>query len=398
MNYCFSCQVDISESRSIVPHSINSKVMVCFHCGYPINPKDQKRIHFIESAWAPFVITLSTLVSIGSIFVFSLTWWISIILGLLCFLILGFTNNPTVFFKDFKLSKKLLSLTDHDYLELVQSDERLRLKRDVTISLHSQVNRSEERLNYLNALGEMLDYFKQKRQILTNATKRGALDETEYYISAAHMSKLTTMSALLLPKFYTGEIIEWTDCDIASRYLEDVDAFILDISSRRFLSRAGDTDALNRAAIKLDSGADIAFKQSKAYADTLSMRCANFQKLDAEIIKMSTAINTSFEKLVFTNPELKNLLDLKDKAHDLRISFLISQSATTSNISLDMSLDEILKVEGSLVTFVNDFVSAESYSEFWSIIKEFDAIIAEGQTRPFGYGRNKDIGQPVNPS
>lgn len=289
-----------------------------------------------------------------------------------------------------KLQKALVGMNREDYVVLVNTDERLSTIRKITAALEDASQRYDDRSKQLELLGEVLAFFRQKLYELGNTTKRGALSEKEYFISAAHMAKIGIMHALVITKIRSNEIKKLADFLETSSYMKELNRFIQEISARPFLSTSESADDLRRIADNLMSTVDIAYKQANAYVDTFNFRFKNFEKLDLQLVKMAKESREAADRRVFTNDELLYLENLMKEAFYLMVEFEKEQFATKAKISLDMSFDEIMKIEGALVEFINDFSPAENQLEFWKIVDEFDQMIKIGLERPYRYGRKKD--------
>ena len=393
MKHCPNCQFDISETRSRVPNSKNKKVIVCGLCGFPVSEKHRKLLKIVDSIAMTLVFLLPTIAVILSIFIFSHPWWIVALIGVISFIFfLIILNNANFFLFDDALVKKYNKMSQDDFDKLVESDDRLISKRAVRMGFTKKIERYE---NYQKQTEEKMNLIKLSMSTadrLINTSKRKHLTKSDYDELRNHLTKIYIFSELPYNQLLNDEISAWSENDVYSNYLEEVEKFIEYIANKpRITVSTQNANNLMDIAQEMEEELAIVEKRSSELQKLLDSRNDAYLKLSNALNKMNKVFSKLFMKNIFTKDEVLFCLTQEEKAFNSMLDYKKHQDYLKINLSLDATYAENLSSDKPLMEFVNEFLLPEDLSDFWSAIEEVNKLIESVKNRPDDYGQKKDL-------
>jgi len=393
MNHCPNCQFNISEAGSRVPNSKNSKVMVCALCGFPVEPKHRKLHSVVQTFQMSLLFILTGVAVVLSIFVFNLSWWQVILVGIAAFgFFLLLLNNLDGFLFDPKIAKSYNKRSLEDYRTLVETDDRLISKRAVVSGLGDKHDRYEKRVNTQEDAMALKELILKRIDDVYKGGYRGAFTKDEYCVASAHAAKICAFGSVSTHKLLTNQIKHWSEDKDFSKVMREAELFIEEVARRPRLSAVrGNSNALDGVAERLHKQLEIRKPQIDAHLQELNLRLDAGSKLNNALSATITTFSRSFQNNVFTREENAEMLELEKQAFEAELKYESLQTETKVNISVDATYSDILAVEGPVVEFVNTFLPPDEFSEFWEALEKKNEIVASGKGRPNDYGSKKDL-------
>jgi len=392
-NYCANCQLNISDPKSTIKHSLIARIKVCSLCGFPVEPKHRKMVGPVQVFNSIFDRVFPVLVASFLIFVFNLTWWVGVIIGILLFIIIPQFPPFTIFLFDGKIANKYEHMSEEDYLNLISNDDRLIHKRDMTVAFDDSIKRQEHHISNLEKNISLSNLVQEKIKKVGQVSKRGSFTESEYHAALAHMTKLRLPSYIIAPKIIANEIDNWTEHLDTANYLKGVDEFIEKASRHSFASTPLSNDSLNNLADSLNNDFEIVERESAESIKEIQLRFDSWEKLNEASAKLSKDLRILSGKYVFTNEEILHSINLTDEANILMNKYQLEQMQAEVNINFDSTYTEILEVKkiGTIVKYTNDFLPPENLTAFWTLVGEIKELISLGESRPNNFGTNQDL-------